>query len=42
MKKLLLSLLLGAVMVFNVISKVVDDHHGQERALLAKLPPRTR
>jgi para-nitrobenzyl esterase len=31
-----------ATMVFNVTSKVVDDHQGQERTLLAKLPPRTR
>jgi para-nitrobenzyl esterase len=30
-----------ATMVFNVTSKVVDDHNGQERALLGKLPPRT-
>jgi para-nitrobenzyl esterase len=30
-----------ATMVFNATSKVVDDHNGQERALLGKLPPRT-
>jgi para-nitrobenzyl esterase len=30
-----------ATMVFDVTAKVVDDHNGQERALLSKLPPRT-
>jgi para-nitrobenzyl esterase len=30
-----------ATMVFNVTSRIVDDHAGQERVLLGKLPPRT-